>query len=89
MLPPNVLKNSMPLSKLSAMARVVMTAPMRIAVRDRLAEHDDVRHDAVRLERPEVRAQPAEAGLDFVGDADAAGGAHQAIHLGEKSRRHA
>ena len=39
------------------------------------------------LERPEVRAHPAEPGLHFVGDAHAAGGAHVRVHLGEIARR--
>ena len=41
----------------------------REAVPDRLAEHHDVRHDALSLEAPEVRAQPAEARLHLVRDA--------------------
>src|SRR5258708_15377726 len=43
----------------------------REAVADRLAEHEDVRHHALRLEPPEVRTHPAEARLDLVGDAQA------------------
>src|SRR4029079_6523393 len=36
------------------------------------AYHDDVRHDALLLERPEVRADAPQAGLHLVGDAHAA-----------------
>ena len=45
----------------------------RVAVADRLAHRDDVGHDALRLEAPEVRADAAEADLHLVGDADPAG----------------
>ena len=46
------------------------------AVADALGQRDDVGDDALRLEAPEMRAGAAEAGLDFVGDAETAGGAH-------------
>ena len=48
----------------------------RIAVADRLPEHDDVRNDAVSLEGVEMRAHPAVRALDFVGNAHAARGPH-------------
>ena len=59
----------------------------RVSVRDRLAEHDDVRDDVVGIEGPEVRAEPAEACLHLVGDAHAAGRAHQGVHGREIARR--
>jgi hypothetical protein len=43
------------------------------AVADGFGHDDDVGDDAVVLEAPEIRAGAAEAGLNFIGDADAAG----------------
>ena len=45
----------------------------RVAVAHRLADRDDVGHDAVALEAPHVLAGAAEAGLHLVGDEQAAG----------------
>src|SRR4029450_6198800 len=61
--------------------------PEREALADRLAEHADVGHDPLRLESPEVRAEPGEADLDLVRDADPAGGAHVRVGLGEIAGR--
>ncbi len=52
-----------------------------VAVPDGLAQRDDVRHDLLRLESPEVRADPPEPHLHLVGDADATGGTRVAIRL--------
>ena len=87
MLPPNVLKNSMPLSNDAAISGVVTTAPERIAVADRLPEDDDVGNDALRLEGVEVRPHPAVRRLHFVRDADAAGGADDRVDVGEVAVR--
>ncbi len=51
----------------------------RVAVADRLAEDDDVRHHALGLEGPELAADAAEADLHLVGDAEAAGRADVAV----------
>ena len=48
----------------------------RRAVADALGHGDDVGNHALRFEAPVVRARAAEAGLHFIGDAHAAGGAH-------------
>ena len=50
-----------------------------MAVADRFAHRDDVGHHALRLERPHVRTNSAEAELHFVGDAHAPGGAHVSV----------
>ena len=55
----------------------------RMAVADRLAHRDDVGHDALRLEAPEVRADAPEPDLHLVGDADRAGVAR----VGERGLR--
>ena len=60
-LPPNVLKNSIPLSNDAAISRRRHHRAERIAVADRFAQHDDVGDDALRLERVEVRAHAAVA----------------------------
>ncbi|HEY0990256.1 MAG TPA: hypothetical protein VGD80_24560, partial [Kofleriaceae bacterium] len=54
-----------------------------MTVAERLAHHDDVGDHALRFERPPVRADPAEPGLDLVGDAHAAGSAHRLVDPGE------
>ena len=48
----------------------------RVPVAGRLRDRDDVRHHALLLEAPEMRAQAPVADLHLVGDADAAGSAH-------------
>ena len=60
MLPPNVLKNSIPLSNDAAIAARRDDRADRMAVAEWLADHDDVGHDALILERPEARAHAAE-----------------------------
>ena len=47
-----------------------------MAVAHRLAERDDVGHDAVALEAPHLPAGAAEARLHLVGDEEPAGLAH-------------
>ena len=47
----------------------------------RFAEDDDVRNNILRFETPEVRAEAAEAYLDFVGDADTAGGVDTSVNI--------
>src|SRR5262245_6743821 len=56
-------------------------------IADRLTEHNDVRHGMLRFESPEVRAEPAETDLYFVGDADAACCADVTIDFGQIVRR--
>ena len=46
------------------------------AVADALGQRDDVGDNALRFEAPKMRAGAAAAGLNFVGDAETAGGAH-------------
>ena len=53
-LPPKVLKNSMPLSNDAAMSGGRHDRTDRMAVADRLAEHDDVGHHSVKFEPPEM-----------------------------------
>ena len=43
----------------------------REGIANGLAENDDIRYYALSFEAPEVRAETAEADLNFVGDADA------------------
>src|SRR5688500_15362095 len=52
-----------------------------VAAPERLAHHDDVRHDTLILERPEARSHATEAGLHLVSDADTSRGAHVPVHL--------
>jgi hypothetical protein len=62
-----VLKNSIPLAKAVAISAV--------AVADRLTECDDVGHHTLELERPHRVADPPEADLHLVGDAERSGSA--------------
>jgi hypothetical protein len=55
----------------------------REAVADGFGHDDDVGDDTIILEAPEVGAGAAEAGLDFIGDADAAGVAGVGVGVGE------
>src|SRR5256884_4776569 len=59
----------------------------RKCVPDGLAEHDDVRHHALRFESPEVRSQTPEADLHFIGDRHRARGAHVSVNFFEIFRR--
>ena len=59
----------------------------RVPVAHRLAEGDDVRHDAVLGEAPERLPDAAEAGLHLVGDAERAGGAGPRIGRDEVAGR--
>src|SRR5215510_9173721 len=54
-----------------------------MTVADRLAENDDVRHDLLRFESVEMRADAAVRRLHLVGDADAAGATHVRVNGGE------
>src|SRR5262245_22264400 len=58
-----------------------------MAVAHRLAHDHDVRHDALFLEGPEMRAESAVTGLHLFGDAASPGGADVAIHPREVTRR--
>ena len=53
----------------------------RAAVADAFGHGDDVGNDALRFESPEMRAGAAEAGLHFVGDANAARGADMFVSV--------
>ena len=75
-LPPNVLKYSMPLANEAAISARRDDRGQRMAVADRLAHRDDVRHHALRLEPQQCGADAAEPDLHLVGDAHAAGGPH-------------
>src|SRR5262245_55628157 len=55
----------------------------RKRISNRLAEHHDVRHDALRLEPPKVRTEPAESHLHLVRNANAASRANMAIRFAE------
>src|SRR5262245_39245148 len=55
----------------------------RERISNRLAEHHDVRHNALRLESPKVRAEPTESDLHFVSNTNATCGANVAIYLGQ------
>ena len=59
----------------------------RAAVADAFRHGDDVGNDALRFETPVMRAGAAEAGLHFIRDADAAGGAHVLVGVLESNRR--
>ena len=50
-----------------------------MTVGDRLAHGDNIGRDAAALEGPEVAADASEAGLDFIGHAEAAGFPRQAV----------
>src|SRR5215469_1939507 len=54
-----------------------------MAVADGLAHGHDVGSHALSFEHPEMRTSAAEAGLDLVGDADAAGRAHPSVDVAE------
>ncbi len=58
-----------------------------MTVADRLAHGDDIRDDALRLESPPMAADPAEADLHLVGDADAAGLPNHAVDVLEVAVR--
>ena len=49
--------------------------PQRTAVADPFGHRHNVRNDPLRFESPEMRAGAAKAGLHFIGDTNAAGGA--------------
>ncbi len=55
----------------------------RKGVSNGLAKDGDVRNNALGFKTPEVRAEPPEANLNFVGNADAAGSANMLIDFGE------
>ena len=52
----------------------------RMPVADRFAEDNNVRHHALCLEAPEVRANASIAGLHFIGDARSASLAHRSVN---------
>ena len=53
----------------------------RRAVPDPFRHANDVGNNILRFETPIVRARPAETGLHFIRDADAAGGAHVFVNV--------
>jgi hypothetical protein len=55
----------------------------RIAIADGLAEHDDVRYDALLLEAVKIFPEPTVSGLNLIGNADTTCLAHLGIHGGE------
>lgn len=55
----------------------------RMAVAHALGDGDDIRHDALLLEAPEIMPEPGIADLHFVGDAEAAASAYLRIELFE------
>ena len=88
-LPPKVLKYSIPVANERRDLGRRHDGAQRVAVADRLAQRDDVGHDALRLEAPEVRADAAEADLHLVGDADPARGRARARRRRRGTRRRA
>ena len=51
----------------------------RMTVADRLADGDDIRHDALRFERPEMFADPAKTDLHLIGQTRAPGRTHRRV----------